>query len=357
MKKKFFSLVFAFAFILTGTLCLTACNDEVKYYYTVDMPEHCEIVFMGQKYNDKGTYVLEDESIEFHINVEDGYQSSNFKLYIDSSEVAPTLNSVDYDGTTITYSYIYSFTPTADFTIKATGNFTKVVKQLTMTKKEGFNNDNNLFIRFEENNYGLPTEETAYSAFVNEHLNNFAENITFGEGFSFDIYYKGTEFVGDPCVADGPSTSCESTLYYENNEIGQHFTFVQWYESANITFGNYISGRHISLKTSEMGTSGDELISDKLDIKFLESDGKTVTITFKTNIDEDVRAGLRLLINGQDQNIDFTDNSTSGVFTVNLKNPWESYGANNDDTNYYLDLNFYEFEYFDGVVATQPPVE
>ena len=345
----------AFALMLTGSICLAGCKKDVKYYYTVELPEHCEIVFTGQAWDDDGYYVLKDESIEFHINVEEGYQASDFKLFIGSTEVTPTLSSSDYEGTTITHSYRYSFTPTADFKIKATGNFNKVVKSLTISKAEWYDetdaNNSQIFIRFKQNSFGLPTTETNYLTFVKSRLNeSIVKDLEYGDSLSFDVYYKGTDFIADPSVADGPSTSCNSKFYHESGEIGYHFTYTQWYEDSTITFSNYTAQRIMQITTSGNSATQDNISSDKLDITLPETGSQTITITLKdyANIPANVLNELKLKVNGENQNVDFTQ-LNGGVYTFELKNPWE-YGAMYKAT-YEINLNFYEFEYFNGVVT------
>ena len=365
MKKKIFSFVLAFAFILTGSIYLAGCGKDTKYYYTVEMPKHCQIVFQGQTWDDNGYYVLKDESIEFHINVEEGYQATDFKLFIDSTEVTPTLSQQTYGDKTITLSYSYSFTPTADFKIKATGNLTKVETQFSMDKSEWYEetnaNNSKLFIRFNENSFGLPTEETSYADFVKNKLDTtFTQTMTYGDSLSFDVYYKGTTFSGNPAVADGPAVNCTSRFYHENGEIGYHFTYTQGYADSYVEFNNYSNSRvmYIIYDAENHGTQN-ELSSEKLDITLPGQGSQIVTITLKnyenlqTNM-SDMLAQLKLKINGENQNVDFTDASTSGVFEITLKSPWEY--PENHDNQYNIDLNFYEFAYFDGIVE-QPTFE
>ena len=362
MKKKIFSLVLAFAFILTGSIYLAGCDKDVKYYYTVELPEHCQIIFAGQTWDDKGFYVLKDESIEFHINVEDGYFSNDFKLFIDSTELTPTqITANSYDDGFITHSYSYSFTPTAEFKIKATGNFARVIKQLTMSKAEYFDetdaNNSKLYIRFNQNSYGLPTVETGYADFVKTYLNNYHRNMVFGESFSFDVYYKATNFAGNPSVADGPSISCTSEFYHENGEIGYHFTYTQWYTNANVTFNNFTAQRIMQITTSGNSATQDNISSNKLDITLPEEGNQTLTITFEDHgsVPLETLERLTLKINGEIQDFDFTSPSTNGVFTLTLKNPWE-YSQSWNSTSYEIDLNFYDFDYFNGIVEL-PPIE
>lgn len=355
MKKKLFSSIIAFAFILTGAVCLTACGGgDAKYYYTQDVPEHCEIVFQGQAWDDAGYYVLDGEKLDFWVNVEEGYECTDFKLTIGSTELTPTATQ-NYGETDYVIQYTYSYTPTADFAIKVTGNFAKINKQLTMSKAEWYDetdaNNSQLFIRFKQNSFGLPTTETVYSTFVNTRLNNFTRTMAYGDSLSFDVYYKGTTFLGDPSVADGPSGSCDSTFYHENGEIGQHFTYTQGYENSTVTFSNYIKDRNLNVVANSAGHlyKGD-ISSDKLNITLPFPDSKTVTITLKnySSIDAQILSGLTLKINGENQNVDFTQ-LVDGVYTFELKNPWE-YSESYSSLSYEIDLNFYEFNYFDGIV-------
>ncbi len=362
MKKKIFGFMFAFAFIMTGALCLTACG-QTKHYYSIDLPEHCEFMDSGYAWDDNGTYVLGGETLEFHINIDEGYYSNDFKLLINSTEVAPTyVDQNTYDDLTIAYSYHYSITPTADFTITASGTFTQVVKQVTLSKAEGHftevnADENNLFIRFKPNSYGFPVEETTYANFVKNNLNvNQTRNLPYGSGFSFDVYYKGTDFINAPFVIINSPANCTNEFYHENNEIGYHFVYTQGYQSSTLDFGSWTANRSFSIKTNDFGGGAQySIIHDKLEILLPEGDSKTLTITLKdyTNIAEDIKTGLRLVINGEDQNINFAD-STTGTFEITIKNPWEY--SERYDTWYEIDLNFYEFEYFDGVV-TLPDVQ
>lgn len=364
MKKKFLSFVLTFAFILTGALFLTACGGETKHYYTTEDSEHCEIVFQGQTWDDAGFYVLDGEKIDFWVNIEEGYECADFKLTVGSTELTPTETHY-YGDTNYVVQYTYSFTPNSDFAIKTTGNFTKISKQLTMSKDEWYDetntNNSQLFIRFKQNTFGLPTVETVYSNFVKNRLSvNFVRNIPYGEGFSFDIYYKDADFVGDPSVADGPAENCVSTFYNENGEIGYHFTYTQRYSNSNVTFGNYTASRNIYILTSELSGMQDSLESDKLDITLPEEGSKIVTITIKdyANIDSEILSGLKLNINGKNQNIDFSESSTNGVFEITLKNPWQ-YSDSWSNLSYEINLNFYEFDYFNGIVELPPlpPIE
>lgn len=364
MKKKFISLGLAFALSLTCAVCLTACGGGgTKHYYTQDLPEHCEIAFQGQTWDDKGFYVLDGENCDFWIDIEEGYECSDFKLTAGATELTPT-ETQKYAETDYVVQYKYSFTPTADFEIKATGNFTKIVKQITMSKTDWYDetdtNNNELFIRFKQNSFGLPTSETIYSTFVKTRLSvPFTRTMSFGDCLEFDVYYKGTTFFGDPSVADGPSISCNSIFYHDNGEIGYHFTYTQSYEDSNVTFGNYTAQRIMFIIISENSGMQNSLKSDKLDIIFPEANSQTVTITLKDyeNVSADVLSGLKLKINGENQNINFSDDSTNGVFTINLKDPWE-YGETYS-TSYEINLNFYEFDYFNGVVELPPvpPIE
>lgn len=355
MKKKLFGFILAFAFILTGAVCLTACSDrDVKYYYTQNVPEHCEIVFQGQAWDDKGYYVLDGEKCDFWVNIEEGYECTDFKLTVGTTELTPT-ETQSVSDTNYVIQYTYSYTPTADFTIKVTGNFAKISKQLTLSKTEWYdeNDANNslLFIRFDQNAFGLPTNETVYSTFVNTRLNNFTRTMAYGDSLSFDVYYKGETFLGNPSVADGLYGNCTSTFYHENGEIGYHFTYTQGYKNSTVTFSNYTANSIFSVIVNSAGHQyQDDIESDKLNIIRSQADRQTVIITLKdhANIDAEILSGLRLKINGEDQNVNFAQ-LTNGVYTFELKNPWE-YSDSWSGLSYEIDLNFYEFDYFDGVV-------
>ena len=355
MKKKILSFAVAMALTLTAAICLAACErKDTKYYYTISLPEHCEINFSGQGGDDQGFYVLDGESLEFYILVEEGYQSTDFKVTDGSAEIAP-IKIDKYEGTDYIVQYTYYYTPKAVFEIKATGTFTKIVKEFTMSKTEEYidddenNTNRELFIRFKQNSYGLPTTETVYADFVNGYLNNFHKDLAFGDTIGFDVYYKGTEFMGNPNIEF--SYICKRELYYEENEIGYHYTYTQRLEEVTLFFGNFIKSKDINIKTSEAHYLIGDIESDKLDITRQEN-GKEVTITLKnhTEIDKTILDNLKLVINGENQNIDFSDSSSNGVFTITLKNPWEYSSEYRDRTDYDFDLNFYEFDYFGGVI-------
>ncbi len=365
MKKKFLSFVLVFAVVLLGAVSLTACaGGGKKCFYTMqEAPEHCNVNLRGTNTtNDGATYAKAGEENGISVYVDDGYYSDDFKIFMNGQEVTTT-NSIREESELV-YNYEYSFTPTEDFDITFSGSFRKVQRVFTLKRDTEDVFDANwapnseLYIRFAEGNVlGLSSEEKVYTEFIKTVSVQRQWQLGYGDTVEFYVYSKG--YKGEPknfiTQNDGGYTLLFSDVYHEDDKFGVHYTFTQNYATSAILLGNAQFTTHVSISTSENGGHGNLKIgSDKLILDIAE-DLSTLTVTIKdyNGIPSSTKAtfaALKLRINEELQAADFSSDD-DGVFTFDLKKPYEYYDSEVDVTRYFqliVDLDFYKLPYFEG---------
>lgn len=94
MKKKFFGFMLAFAFILTGAVCLTACGSDPKTYTVKieEMQSEPDYLVLG---NDQGSYyysyeVEKGSNFSQYLYLDGIYDPNTLKIYNGENEVAWT---------------------------------------------------------------------------------------------------------------------------------------------------------------------------------------------------------------------------------------------------------------------------
>lgn len=347
--KKLLKSTLGVLMLLSLAPNLASCGDNNYCYFTDDICDHCEIVYVSYGQDDKGKYTLENNTISFEIKIQEGYAANNFKLTINSQEITPseTVYATENEQT-LQYvtSYSYSYEATADFTIKAEGTFTQITNSLTL-KRDSFFDElvdtsamKDLKIRFRENTYSLPTSAVSYLDFV-KGLNTGRElkGFKYGEKLEFDVFYQSDKFTGDPNI-NWSLYKMNEIFYHENGEIGYHYSATLFYLPVTVELCATDMTVSTNIKTGASEYVSSECSFEKIDIAVSEG---VLTITFKDfeNMPEKVKTGLTLHINNEKQTLDLT----SSVLQINLKNPWE-YKNIQMDTYYEIDLNFYEFDYF-----------
>ncbi len=372
MKKKLFSFIITFTFVLIGAMLLIACMSKKKYYFTMQTePSHCSVQYSHNEDKNGNKYIVAEEEYNISIYPDEGYFSNDFKLFINSQEVE--LEKSTEEAEDIVRYYSYRFIPTEEFNVTFSGTFERVKRFLTIKKEDG-NSENwweepfdknraenkEVFIRFGENNIlGLPTTEMVYADFVT--FNTVKKLINYGDTLDFYVYTKG--FKGAPNILYLTSTDIFTHLneefYHVGDKIGCHYTFTQKYFDSTLTFKNASFYINTSIQTGENSGSGNIKIGSNKLIIDLAEDFSTLTITINgyNNLSPDIKAtfsNLKLKINNMLQNVDFTQDD-DGVFTISLKKPYEYY-SNQEDYFYYfqynVDLNFYTLEYFKGEQLT-----
>lgn len=364
MKRKFLSFVLVLASVLTAAVCLTACENVKKCFYTVQAaPEHCNVNLRSVNTTKDGQYYAKaGEENGVSVYVDDGYYSDDFKIFFNSQEVTPTTDIRSESGKV--YNYEYSFTPTEDFEITFSGSFKKIQRTFTLKKDtdsafdETREPNGEIYIRFAESyGLGLPTEETAYKDFVSYVTYGRHKLLDYGDTVEFYVYSKG--YKGEPYTfvtqEEGGPVYLFSEVYHEENKFGIHYTYTQSYSTATLVFGNAQFLNSTSIMTAENSSFGNLKIgSDKLIFEISEDlSTLTVTINDYNAIPQGTKAtfaALKLKVNDELQDVDFTADD-DGVFTVALKDPYEYYDSEEDVSRFYqliVDLNFYTLPYFEG---------
>ncbi len=337
MKKKFFSFIVVCAFIVTGAMFLTACGEK-KCYFTVDAPDHFNVLFSEQNTDSDGkTYVLKGDETEISVSAETGYEFNE----------SPTIS---FNGAAVDWAsfesgvYKYTFTPTADFTIVIGGTVSQVQHTLQFEINE-YNNANDFsgsYIKFPNEN------EQTLSSFLSASDNG--KTLTYGENLEFWVYTN--EYV-DP-VIEVASNSYENfvnkSFYNENGKFGYHYN-VYVNGDGVLTFStrtiysqtSFKTGTNSSYQGPGINNDGTKTINDTdvYIIASIDTAKQELVITLKSDIPEDVLSALTLKINDELQTVTFS----AGENKITLNKPYE-YNEASDPYDYIIDINYYEIPYF-----------
>lgn len=356
MKRKFLGGALALTLLFTGVITLSACGGEVRHYYTLaEEPEHCSVnVWIDYYDNDGRHYLLEEQEFKITVNVDYGYYSDNFKILIDGNEVETT-PSYSSNGDYIS-SYEYSFMPQSDFAVSYSGDFKIMTKTISFKAVDYFVPQDDIFVRFEQNRFSLPTTNIKLSSFSSA-IQGWSRQLSYGEVLTFYAVTKGYDRRKMPSVFACEGTEIKAEFYKDesNNEFGLRYIYTQGLKDVNIEIGN---GGTVSntIVVNESDAYGNNLTSSKIDLTLDEISEETFTITLKNceQIPNEVLSALEFKINDVKQDVDFTSAiEKNGVFTFELKNPYEYASDLQSDAwlayKYVFDLNFYTLEYFDGL--------
>lgn len=355
MRKKPIISILVFAFILATAVCLTACGEERKFYYNVEeAPAHCRVELSPYAVDADGKmYANEGDGANIYVYVDDGYYSDDFKMYVNGSEVELTTSLGTGDLIT---SYGYSFEPKSDINVTFGGEFKPVKAEITFGTADFYDATlvSDVHIRFAQNTVGLPTSALTIPQFETA-TRNYKRELSYGDKLEFYVYTDGYVIDRMPMVISCDGIELQSYFYRDDakNEYGVHYVYTQGYENKKFEIGTTWSASFtISVKENE--GMGNNIDSDKLRIEYRDRSSLIITLKDYGNIPDDVLTALKLKINWQEQDINFkTGANDDGVFTVELKRPYEYFAEEQIDVNnaykYDFDLNFYELDYFDGI--------
>lgn len=356
MKKRFFAILI-FTFVLATAVCLTACGDENerKFYYSADgVPAHCRVepTPYGVE-NDGKMYVNEGETVTINVYVDEGYYSDDFKMLVNGSEVALT-PTTGGNGYIVTYSY--SFKPKSDIKVSFAGEFKPIRAEISFATSDAYDATavSDVYIRFAQNSVGLPTASRTVPQFEAA-TRNFKRELPYGEQLEFYAYTIGYDITRMPWVINCEGNELNSYFYRDEakNEYGVRYVYTQGYANRKFEISTTWSSG-FSIRKTESDWIGNNITSDKLRIECRDNAALIITLKNYANIPDDVLTALKLKINERDQDIDFkTGANDNGVFTIELKDPYEYYSEENLEISrayeYDFDLNFYTLDYFDGI--------
>lgn len=357
MRKKVLPLLIVLAVLLTGVICLAACDKDVKYYFTISNGlEHCNIDVMSQSTDSSGAYVLKGDQISLRIYTDSGYYFDSLRLQINGADVSPVAE-VPTNGYTSVYTY--SFVPESDATITASGEIKQITGTLRFEKELYYDADalKDVYIRFASNTFGLPTTEKTLPKFE-EITRTFSRSILYGQTLEFYVYTKEyRQNIQPDAIRQSMDLDSEAYINETKGEYGIRYTYTKRDSDLPFTIGTTWQGR-TSFVVSEMSASGNDLYSDKIDMSMQDS---TLTINLKNyaDIPAATKAALKLRINDKLLDVNFaTGQNENGVFTINLERPYKYLNEGNLDISqaysYSVDLNFYTLDYFADVVFANP---
>ena len=177
---------------------------------------------------------------------------------------------------------------------------------------------------------------------VNEFLNSAdaIQNFKYNDNLKFYVYTNGYNV--SPSLSTIPGTSNEFYKDEAKNEYGYVYNLIIA-EDYEIIFDG-TEPASILFATSETSSNLDSLYSNLLE-KYIK-DG-VLNIIFDDSITQETISQLTLTINGAVQD---DISLQSGANTISIKPAYEYLGDNYHPYNYQIDLNFYEFDEFDGIV-------
>lgn len=328
MKKALLRFCLAVVFLVPSIFLPAACgNGQENYYYTIETPQNCTFFVFSSASDAHGTFVNKGQLFEGQVEITPGYEVSG-ELVIKVNGEAAEWTEQGENG-----YYSFSFTPTEDFSIKIEGTIVESSYKVNFTEYED-TDLSDLYIRFEGE-----TEQT-----LGEFLSSADATRTFkyNESLAFYLYTKG--YSEEPSV----SGSIARDFYKdeEKNEYG-YFCHTEVTYDLTIEFLGKIPTNY-SFVSDESGSNYTSSI-DSEQLK-LFAEGDTLTITFGNAITEDTisQLTLTLTINGERQTVSLK----AGENTIKLKQAYEyvsSDGLDYSPYHYTIDLNFYDFDAFDGI--------
>ena len=326
MKKKIFMFVMAFAIIIPAVFMLSACGEPDKYYYTITTPENCTF-YVNSVVTDKDNKPLVNKGDEFdgQVNITPGYEVSGELVIKVNGKV------VDWTDTGENDYYYFSFIPTEDFNIVIEGTIIESLYEVKFIEGE-YADVSNLYIRFEGEN------EQLLSDFLRSA--NKVQHFKYNDNLKFYVYTKG--------YSVEPSLSRWAAFYKDEakNEYGYVYDDVV-VESFDIEFYEAIPVNISFVKDA----SGNNLIGGSVDTEQLKMsvNENNLIITFGSNISKETISQLTLTINGEvQQNLSLV----AGENVIQLERAYEyvsTDGLEYSPYHYTIDLNFYEFDEFDGI--------
>lgn len=358
MKKKFFSFVIAFVFVLTGAFCLTACGDkETKYFYTIDAPEHIIVQTStgGAAADAKGNkYVWEGEQFGYSFYTEPGYEidgSLTLKVNGKATEWTSTENDI----------YNYTFTPTANFNIKVEG--TIIEKTCDVTFSKNYTPEEvgvaGLYMKF------AGEAEQVLETFLNNHYAS-TKTLNYNNNLEFWVYTKGY----DKAPSIYGNTNLNESFYIDEtkNEFGYHYqtTVV---DDLDITVSSCCSPSiQTRFRKNAEGQDNYNYDLDRNNISatvnfagYLENPTNfaelSITINEDANIPSNILDALTIKVNGILLTLDTP--LTNGKNVIALDKPYTYYNGDYSQYAYYyyeyrIDINVYEYPgYFTEIIHTE----
>lgn len=353
MKKKFLSLIFAFALILITGLFFTACggSKNVNYYFTVKVPEHCTYRITSHGTDKDGkTCIPEGSTFKIQVTLYEGYRvTGEPTMKVNGEKVDISCND---DG-----SFEYSFTPTKDFDVVVEAQIEEATSQVTFNYNTDTKADDlkDLFIKFTENGAGIPLN----TFLSGNSIYPTTKTVGYNEVVEFWVY-SNEYWLADKW--DRPSEPYVGGLdkepYYneDTSEYGYHVR-ENVTSDKNITFDllpasmHFCTGRNVSSYTSSLFLYS--TISEECDGYALTAqiyDGK-LTIKLCEHVVNQIRENnmtFTLKINGTLVDIDFTSGEPEeygdmSVIVINLKKPYEYNSDHNYAYKYEIELNYFDY--------------
>ena len=327
MKKKILSICLAIALAVSAICVLTACGGQGNYYYTIETPQNCTFWVFSSASDKRGTFVNKGSVFEGQVEITPGYEVSGELVIKVNGEIADWTDSGEND------QYAFSFTPTEDFNIKIEGTIVESSYEVNFVKQDDAD-VSGLYIRFE----GEAEKPLAEFLSTPEATQNFKYN----DSLQFYVYTKG--YTAEPLVAG--LYMIGSFYKNETNDEYGYFYSGEVVEDFDIEFyGTMSSDCYIACdaSASEVRSS---IYSEKLEIS---ASGGILTVVFGDDVPQETISQLTLTVNGEEQDVSLK----SGKNEIKLKRAYEYVSADGIEYSPYrctIDLNFYDFAVFDGIL-------
>lgn len=337
--KKLIPVILALACAVTCALALTACGDEnkeVRYYYTVSAPEHCNVSANGSTDEDGKTYVIQGSTLQITLSIEKAYESDAIlTLTINGQSTAWTT----YDTDSAFYSIDY--TPSEDCAIVIGGTIIEKYCDVTFKLTDyavqyGYDYEG-VYIRF------AGGQSSAFSTYFTGEPKDVS--VKYGEKLEFWLYTLN--YTANPNFGGLYINEYKAEFYHSNGEYGYHFCTEIYYDAEIYLQGKDVIG--VSIWTSEYGAL--RMVDFPNDtwghnIKFAVDENCTaLTIEIYDDESGNMAAALQQLvlkINGETIQHTFT----SGVNTIPFDKLPYQYNDGEFPYEYNIRLNHYTLDYF-----------